>query len=138
VGLALHRTLACFMAGCCYGKPTDMPWGVMYPPSAKAFRSFGGVPVHPTQIYEAILGLFMFTVLVLYRGRKNRAPGELFALQLLIYGAGRFIIEFFRGDTDRGGFGPFSTSQWLGLGMCVAFIIVIIYTRRQKRILSKA
>ena len=117
LGLALHRAIGCFCAGCCYGVPTTLPWGVVFPPGSPAFAQFGGVPVHPTEIYEAMLGLAMFPALLAWRRLPHRQPGELFALQNVLYGAGRFAIEFVRGDADRGQYGGLSTSQWVSLGM---------------------
>ena len=111
LSLAVHRTFACFMAGCCYGAPTRLPWGVVFPVGSIPYKAYHDLPLHPTQLYEALLGLVIFFSLIAYRRRK-RVPGELFALQLVIYGAGRFLVEFVRGDGDRGSLGPFSTSHF--------------------------
>lgn len=137
LGLFVHRSLACFMAGCCYGAPTDLPWGVVYPVGARAYKAFGAVPVHPTQLYEAFWGLLMFGVMVAYRDRKkNRFYGELFALQLAIYGVGRFLIELMRGDAARGRFGFFSTSQWISVALMAGAMILAIIVRRRKALVS--
>lgn len=136
-GLALHRSLACFMAGCCYGAPTEVPWGVHFPVGSRAYKAYGDVAVHPTQLYEAALGLVMSTTMILYREkRKNRFYGELFALQLTIYGIGRFCIELVRGDALRGRYGIFSTSQWISLGMVAGAVILVLVVRRRKQLVA--
>jgi phosphatidylglycerol:prolipoprotein diacylglycerol transferase len=123
-------------AGCCYGCPTTMPWGVVFPAGSPAAQDYGRAAVHPTQLYEAALGLIIFFALVAWR-RKRVVYGEQFALSLYLYSIGRFIIEFFRGDdADRGFYGPLSTSQWISLALfacAVALTFVVIRRRRLLR-----
>ena len=140
LGLALHRTFACMMAGCCHGRPTDLPWGIVYPADALATQTYGPVPVHPTQLYESTWALGMFAVLIFYRRYYRKVPGELIALQIALYSLGRFFIEFFRGDTDRGAFGGLSTSQWISiiLAACVAFACIYLRRERKKAVLGAA
>jgi len=85
--------IGCFLNGCCYGRPTDVAWGVKFPGMHH--------PVHPTQLYEAIgaFSIFLFTYFVV-RPRK-RAHGEVFAWLLTLYGTMRFALEFLR-DDERG------------------------------------
>ncbi|MFW6127065.1 MAG: prolipoprotein diacylglyceryl transferase [Thermodesulfobacteriota bacterium] len=87
--------LGCFMAGCCYGKPTDLPWGVTFthPESLAPL----GVKIHPTQVYESLLVLGIFVFLYRWRFRKQ-FDGQLLALYFLLAGLARFVVEFFRGD----------------------------------------
>ena len=85
--------LGCFFGGCCYGKVTDSPIGVVFPDNIDAEIIHGGVKRYPTQLFEALLILVIFLILLFI---KNRA-----SIYLLMYSVGRFIIEFFRGD-DRG------------------------------------
>ncbi|MEW5909708.1 MAG: prolipoprotein diacylglyceryl transferase family protein, partial [Thermodesulfobacteriota bacterium] len=87
------------------------------------------------QIYESLLSLIIFIILLIWRKTVQRVPGELFALQLGLYSAGRFGIEAFRGDTIRGIWGSLSTSQWISIPMLgVAFILAlhISKTRRNR------
>jgi len=136
LGLAIHRSLACFMAGCCFGKPTDLPWGVVFPEGSFAYQAYGAVPVHPTQIYEALLGLIIFIALVAWR-RRRQVYGELWALQLYIYSIGRFVIEFARGDSDRGFLGPLSTSQWISVVMFLIAVGLTMFLARRRRLLRE-
>lgn len=117
LGLAIHRAFGCIGAGCCFGKPTAMPWGIVFPAGAKASIAYGPVPVHPTQLYESLLSLSIFLFLLYWRKYRQKVPGELFTFQITFYLIGRFVIEFFRGDKIRGFYGPLSTSQWVSIGL---------------------
>lgn len=101
LGHAIGR-LGCFAAGCCYGKPTSLPWGVTFSsPYANALVGTPlDVPLHPTQLYEAAAEFLTFALLVIL-GRRQRFVGELFAAYAVLYGVTRGTIEFFRGDPDR-------------------------------------
>ncbi len=105
LGHAIGR-LGCFAAGCCYGKPTSLLWGVTFTdPYAHALVGTPlGIPLHPTQLYESATEFLIFGVLLFLGRRKRageRAPGELFATYAVLYGLTRGAIEFFRGDPDR-------------------------------------
>ncbi|RMG96194.1 MAG: prolipoprotein diacylglyceryl transferase [Deltaproteobacteria bacterium] len=101
--------LGCFAAGCCYGAPTDLPWGVSFPPDAIVFEDpripHAGpsttVPLHPVQLYEAALLLGIAAGLVVRRLRGVPPPWSQAALYGAAYGFGRFLLEFLRGDADR-------------------------------------
>ena len=122
--------IGCFFAGCCYGKTCDLPWAVIFThPESLAPK---GVPLHPTQLYSSLNGLFIFFVLVGIRRIKG-FEGQIFWTYVLLYGVTRSIIEHFRGD-ERGMFveGMFSTSQLIGLIMAVIAIAMMIILRRRK------
>jgi len=91
--------LGCFSAGCCYGRPTSVPWAVVFnDPHTIATR---GVPIHPTQLYAALDGLVLFVVLVLLQ-RYKRFHGQIFSAFLIGYAFLRYAIEEpFRGG-ERG------------------------------------
>ena len=110
LGQALGR-LGCFSAGCCYGLPTSRAWGVVFSdPSSLALLN---VKIHPTQLYESFLDLVVFFILAFRNEKRKPSEGSTAALYLCLYGAARFVVEFFRGD-DRGGFWiGLSPSQWL-------------------------
>ena len=94
--------LGCFAAGCCYGKPTSLPWGVTFTSSAAARLS--GTPLHvalhPTQLYESGAEFLNFLILILL-GARQRFPGQLIGAYFILYGVERGTIEFFRGDPGR-------------------------------------
>jgi len=88
IGVAIGR-LGCFLRGCCYGKPTSLPWGV----------NFGdGILRHPTQIYESIFMLAMFFYLEKIKNKPDIKPGQLFKILMVSYFTFRFFIEFIRVD----------------------------------------
>lgn len=95
LGHAFGR-VGCFMTGCCYGKPTDLPWAVHFP----ADHWTKGVGVHPTQLYESALNFLFYAGLAwLYRRRKF--DGQVFAVYLIGYAIIRTTTEMFRGDYTR-------------------------------------
>jgi len=98
LGQAIGR-LGCFFAGCCYGKPTSVPWAVTFKDPASLAPL--GIDLHPTQIYESIGDLVIATVLWILLVRRPDSKGDIFWLYVLLYGILRFAIEFLRGD-DRG------------------------------------
>jgi phosphatidylglycerol:prolipoprotein diacylglycerol transferase len=102
LGLAFGR-LGCFMAGCCFGKPTDLPWAVVFtnPESLCPIRE----PLHPAQLYESILSLGIFGVVLWLRKRK-RFEGQVFFTYLFLAGLVRFVVEFFRAPTSLDPRGP--------------------------------
>jgi phosphatidylglycerol:prolipoprotein diacylglycerol transferase len=90
--------IGCLMNGCCYGRPTDLPWAIRFPPDSNETH---GVPVHPTQIYDALLSLGLYVVLAwLYR--RKRFDGQVFAIYLVAYALLRSFVELFRGDYPGG------------------------------------
>ncbi len=89
----------CFFAGCCYGKPTSLPWGIRFKDPASLAPL--GVQLHPVQIYESIGNLLIAALLWLMLRRQKETHGELFWLYVFLYGILRFAIETLRGD-DRG------------------------------------
>jgi phosphatidylglycerol:prolipoprotein diacylglycerol transferase len=101
LGHAIGR-LGCFAAGCCYGKPTTVAWGVVFtnPAAAQLAGTPLGVHLHPTQLYEAAAEFLNFLILV-WIGKRQRFTGQIIATYFLLYGVERGTIEFFRGDPGR-------------------------------------
>ena len=138
LGYAIHRTFGCFLNGCCYGAPTDLPWGVQFPPNHPAHELYGAhAHVHPTQLYEAINGLILFYFLIFWRDTKRKAYGELSGLFLMIYAAIRFLVEFVRGDPVRGYWGALSTSQWLSIPIFLGGVLLFWYARRKGLVVAE-
>ena len=116
-GLALGHgigRLGCFAAGCCYGVRTNLPWAVTFT-SPDTNGAPLHVPIHPTQIYEALAEFAIFAVL-LWRIRKPHANGAIISLYLVLYGTARFLVEFVRYH-EQGNLlgGPLDTSQYIAL-----------------------
>jgi phosphatidylglycerol---prolipoprotein diacylglyceryl transferase len=89
----------CLMNGCCYGRPTTMPWGIQFPIGHETHPFNDGLPhyVHPTEIYDSILNLALFAALAWFYRRK-KFDGQVFALYLICYAVLRSFVEYFRGD----------------------------------------
>ena len=134
-GIALGHVigrLGCLFAGCCFGRPTSVPWAITFH-DKYAEQNVGTpleVPLHPTQLYEAGTELLIL-MLLLATEKKGRAfPGRTFWCYMLLYGISRFIIEFYRGDS-RGSIGMFSTSQFISLLIVPLSIVMLMYLRRR-------
>ncbi|MBI3289620.1 MAG: prolipoprotein diacylglyceryl transferase [Elusimicrobia bacterium] len=125
--------LGCFLAGCCYGRPTSLPWGITFhDPRAMLPPSLLGVPLHPTQLYEAVGNALFAAALwrVLRASDEGRlAPGLVVAGHFAAYGAMRFALEPLRGDTLPLA-GALTVGQGLGLGLLAASGAVLVWRRR--------
>jgi len=190
VAALVFGRIGCFLNGCCYGKPTDLPWGVQFPYGSFAYRSqvqadpernrslpyvdlpdsyFGyrdaqgeyipglrpmseltpeqralvmhgqyrGLPVHPTQLYSSAGAMLLGFILLLFLRRSQRSedsgvypllarPGTTFSLMFILYGFGRFLMEFVRDDN------PFevaslTVSQLLSLSLIALGIVLTVY-----------
>lgn len=121
--------IGCFLAGCCYGKETSGPLAVTFTSSDFAPNN---IPLIPTQIYSSILD-FVHFLLLLYVAKHKKADGQVAACYLIFYSIGRFIIEFFRGDIERGSVGSFSTSQFISIFTAIAGIIVLFVATVNKK-----
>jgi phosphatidylglycerol:prolipoprotein diacylglycerol transferase len=114
--------LGCFSAGCCWGIQCDRPWAVTFTdPAANALVGVPlNVPLHPTQLYEAIAEFAIFGFLYT-RVRRPHGPGAIIGIYLMLYSATRFVVEFFRVH-EQGNLwgGPLDTSQWISIGLFLA------------------
>jgi phosphatidylglycerol:prolipoprotein diacylglycerol transferase len=134
-GIALgHVTgrLGCFAAGCCYGKPTDVPWAVIFtnPLAAANVGTPLGVPLHPTQLYEAGAELVILGVLLALERRGRVFAGRTFWSYMFLYAVSRYIIEIYRGDPRGVVFGVFSTSQFISLVLGPLSLAMLVWLAR--------
>ena len=118
IGHAIGR-LGCLGAGCCYGAPTTLPWGLRFTKEDSLVPvHLRGVPLHPAQLYEAAGNLLIATLLWRLIKRKEAGalkPGVVFFVYIVLYAALRFAVECLRAD-DRGGFlAGMSPAQWTAL-----------------------
>ena len=111
--------LGCFFAGCCYGRETDAWYGITFTHSDFAPN---GVKLIPTQLISSA-GDFLICGILLWYAAKKPKPGRVASLYLLLYGMGRFLIEFLR-DDYRGSLGIFSTSQIISFGVVALGIVL--------------
>jgi phosphatidylglycerol---prolipoprotein diacylglyceryl transferase len=96
LGLGLIFTrIGCFMNGCCFGTPTDLPWGVSFPLDSIPYYVFGDAHLHPAQLYSSFYGLFLFLFLH-WRLKHKSFDGQVVALLFMIEAIFRYLIEFVR------------------------------------------
>jgi phosphatidylglycerol---prolipoprotein diacylglyceryl transferase len=135
-GIALGHSigrLGCFAAGCCYGKPTHLPWGVTF--TNRLAETISGTPLgiklHPTELYESAVELANFFILYWFIRRK-KTDGQVIGAYMFLYGFARFFLEFVRDDPDRGSvFGGAMT----GTQLISIFLVIIggaLWLRKKK------
>jgi len=127
LGHAIGR-LGCFSAGCCYGKPTRLPWGVTFgdPRSLAPL----GVKLHPTQLYSSF-GLFCLFFLLLWLRRRRAFGGQVFFTYMALYSAFRFGLEFLRGDPRTMLFWGLSHNQGVMALLFGLSLFMLSYLRRR-------
>ena len=119
MGTAIGR-IGCFMQGCCYGKETKMPWGIIFPEGTNGGITPSNILLHPTQIYLSLHGLLMFFILRhIFNNKKY--DGQITYWYFVLYALGRFIIELFRAD-ERGG------TSWLSSFQIISIILFCWFT----------
>jgi phosphatidylglycerol:prolipoprotein diacylglycerol transferase len=124
IGHGIGR-LGCFAAGCCWGKPTMLPWAVTFRNPAVTTGVPLNVPLHPTQLYEAF-GEGLICLFLIWRLKKPHAEGSIIGLYLLFYGLARFGVEFLRmHDSSNPLGGPFTLEQWISLGLAAVGVVLI-------------
>ena len=119
----------CFFAGCCYGKKTDVAWGITFtdPRSLAPLE----ISLHPTQVYLSLNAVFIF-IFLMWLSKRKVFDGQILWSYGILYSIGRFLIEYFRGD-DRGF--PveqvLSTSQFVGVFVFSfsAFMLLTLYRK---------
>jgi phosphatidylglycerol:prolipoprotein diacylglycerol transferase len=120
LGQAIGR-LGCFSAGCCWGKPTTLPWGVRFTPLG---HEITGVPVdvdlHPTQLYESA-ATFLIFLFLFWLHRRKRFSGQVILLYAVLYAVTRFSIEFLR-DDPRGDIAGLTTLTGLSTSQIISLI----------------
>ena len=135
-GIALgHVTgrLGCLAAGCCYGKPTDVPWAIVFtnPLAAANVGTPLGIPLHPTQLYEAGAALVIVTLLLVTERRGRLFAGRTFWSYMFLYAVSRYIIEMYRGDPRGTVFGMFSTSQFISIVLGPLSLFMLFWLSRR-------
>lgn len=131
IGEAVGR-LGCFSSGCCHGKPTNLPWGMVFnDPLSLVDPKYAGVPIHPTQLYSSLAALCIFLFLQWFKKRQTFL-GQVGFTGLLLYSIERFGIEYLRGDEIRGfvWYPYISTSQFISIPVALACIGILFYLRK--------
>ncbi|MFO7891779.1 MAG: prolipoprotein diacylglyceryl transferase [bacterium] len=133
LGVFLTR-IGCFLNGCCYGRPCDLPWAMKFPLKSAAGYHFFDTAIHPTQLYSSLYGLIIMIVIVLV-DKKKHVDGFITGLAFIMYGIFRFLVDFVRyyEDTDMVslGFYDITINQLISIGMVLFGIILLIILQRK-------
>lgn len=131
LGLGLTR-IGCFLSGCCFGRPTDGPLGVIFPPDCHAGSVHPGVPLHPAQLYSSAVGFLLFGLLM-FLDRRKLPRGHLFLTFLALYSVARFLLDMVR-EYDPTAFPVASVdltlNQWVSIGVFAFAVIRMALERR--------
>jgi phosphatidylglycerol---prolipoprotein diacylglyceryl transferase len=130
IGQAIGR-IGCFMAGCCYGRPTNSICGVVFTdPKSIAYPL--NVPLHPTQLYDSLSNFIIFIILMILSAKK-KLDGQVFLWFLIMHSTARLFIERYRGD-NRGIFPGtnWTVTQFLAIIILISSISVLFYLRSKK------
>ena len=144
LGTAITR-VGCLLHGCDFGRRADsLAWAIRFPKGSPAWQdhvqkldlardALTSYPVHPTQVYEMLAGLFLFALLMFLR-RVRKFSGMVFLGWVIGYGILRPIIEVYRDDDQRGTVGPLSTSQFIGIvSVALGIALLVALLRRYRR-----
>ena len=145
LGLFFGR-VGCFLNGCCYGRPTELPWGVLFPENSPAGyfqqHQLGALAtIHPTQLYSSLYGLLIFALLIYAEKNIKKHEGFTTYLFFMLYPAARFTVEFFRHFYDQYGVVKGLThNQYLAMIMFSIGLsgMVYIYQKGQFSVASPA
>lgn len=119
IGYAFTR-IGCFLNGCCYGAPTDLPWAVSFHD-----HGFTTPPSHPAQIYAFLANISIFFLLTRLE-RIGRRPGFVFTGYIGLYGLYRFLIEFIReGYTAQTWWLGLTQAQWASIAMILVSLVLM-------------
>jgi phosphatidylglycerol---prolipoprotein diacylglyceryl transferase len=150
VGLAVGR-IGCFLNGCCYGGPCDLPWAVRFPPESPPWIDqvqrgllpppaanepvSWSLPVHPAQLYAAIDAALLAWLAVAFTPFARR-QGEVFALVLTLHPLSRILLEQIRVDEPAALGTPLSISQLISVGLLLLATALWWWIARHGRMCS--
>lgn len=109
--------IGCFLNGCCYGIRTTLPWGIHF--------RFTEEPVHPVQLYESIY-CFTLSIFLFWLWGKRVRPGIVVLSYFILYPAGRFFMEFLRGDNPKWLL-ALTLPQWISIGFILLSSVLLVF-----------
>jgi len=130
IGTAFGR-VGCFLNGCCYGRPTTLPWGVVYPPDTFPGLEFGATPIHPSQLYFSLASLVLFAVAWSVR-RRVTTPGRLFWGTMIGYALVRIPLDLTRAyepSSVLGHLGRFDVTESQLTSVALALFSLLMFLR---------
>jgi phosphatidylglycerol:prolipoprotein diacylglycerol transferase len=131
LGLGIGR-LGCFLNGCCFGNPSDLPWAVRFPTQSAAGAAFA-CPVHPTQLYESAFG-FMAMFLILSLEKKKHHDGTLFCLFIGLYGLWRLASDSLRHyESSQVWLWGLTNNQWISILLMVGALGASVWLAKRAK-----
>ena len=125
--------IGCLLNGCCYGRACDLPWAITFT-NSQAHELSGtplDVPVHPTEIYDALLNLALYIFLA-WLFRRKKFDGQVFATFLICYSITRSIVEYFRGDYSNLHYHlGLTPAQWISVPIFIAGLLLAALLSRR-------
>lgn len=122
--------IGCFLNGCCYGRPTNLPCGIVFPEETYSTMMYKNTPVHPSQLYEVIVNLIIFIILLIIRKNK-KFDGQVLGFYIFLYGIGRFLVEMTRGDNSIN-LSLFNLSQRISILLVITGIVFLVKLKKSK------
>jgi phosphatidylglycerol:prolipoprotein diacylglycerol transferase len=139
IGLLFTR-IGCFCNGCCFGTPTDLPWGITFPAGSIPFWQFGDQHLHPAQLYSSAYGLLLF-LLLHFMLRNRRFVGQIVGTLFMIEAAFRFAIEYVRYYEDAMLFSLGDTvitfNQVISIALFVLGLATVLIQRKRSRLVPQ-
>ena len=134
-GIALGHVIGrvgCLLAGCCYGRPTTVPWAITFhnPLAGLNVGTPLEVPLHPTQLYDAGTELIILIGLLATEKKGKPFAGRTFWLYMLLYAITRYVVEIYRGDVRGVYFSTFSTSQLVSIAIVPVSLFMLWRLRK--------
>lgn len=130
LGQAVGR-IACLLNGDAYGAPTGSSFGLVYPPGTMAYERYQSQPLWPAEVWEGQWDLIILALLLILKNRKL-PQGTLFLIYAALYSAGRFGLEFLRGDSPKYLF-EWTAAQWTSISViAVSVILALVIPRFMK------
>lgn len=128
--------VGCFLAGCCYGMPTEKFWGIIYThPDVKVPISLKNIPIHPTQLYSAAILFLIFLLMYFVLRNRFTKPGQLISIYLMLSSFERFTVDFWRADQEF--FNAeylkiLAVHQWISLGVFICAGLLFTFSSRNR------
>jgi phosphatidylglycerol:prolipoprotein diacylglycerol transferase len=131
LGIFLTR-IGCFLSGCCFGRPTDSPLGIVFPAGCPAGYTYHDAPIHPTQLYASFYGIAILLLLLVLE-RKKYFEGYTFSFLCILYGIARFAIDFLRHyEHSAMATEALTFNQMLSLGLAAIGVILFFVLSRRR------
>ena len=133
LGQALGRC-ANLLNGDAFGMPTGGNFGIIYPETTLAYRTYGAQPLFPAEVWECQLDIVIFALLLIFRS-TNYVKGQCFALYAMLYATARFFLEYLRGDYTNLAFGILKSAQMTSVIAFTIFLGIFIWlgVRRERK-----